>query len=94
MSNSSLLVSLAGWIPAVVFPAATGWQLTKILRSKNAAGISVVTWLLFGLANIGLYVYTEKYLTFQSIFGFLGTALLDFIIVAYTIYLRPKSKRA
>ena len=91
MSTTSFWVNLAGWIPAVVFPAATFWQLLKIWRTKNATGVSVVTWLLFGLANIGLYIYAEKYLTFQSIFGFLGTATLDFTIVAVTLYLRPKT---
>lgn len=91
MNSSSFLVNLAGWIPAIVFPSATGWQLFKILKSRNAAGVSVLTWLLFGVANIGLYVYTEKFLTFQSIFGFLGTAGLDFVIVGYTLYLKPKS---
>ncbi|MBN2340568.1 MAG: hypothetical protein JXX29_14440 [Deltaproteobacteria bacterium] len=90
MGTSSFLVNLAGWIPAVVFPSATGWQLFKIVKSKNAAGVSVLTWLLFGIANIGLYVYTEKFGSFQSIFGFLGTAMLDFLIVGITIYLRPK----
>lgn len=86
----NFLVNLAGWIPALVFPSATGLQLFKILKNKNAAGVSVATWLLFGIANIGLYIYTEKFLSFQSIFGFLGTAFLDFVIVGYTIYLRPK----
>ena len=92
MNTSSLLINLAGWIPAIVFPAATALQLIKILRSKNADGVSIATWLMFGLANIGLYVYTEKYLSFQSLFGILGTALLDFIIVAVTIYLRPNPR--
>ncbi|MBN2530718.1 MAG: hypothetical protein JXR76_30300 [Deltaproteobacteria bacterium] len=87
---ASFFVNLAGWIPAVVFPSATGWQLLKIVKSKNAAGVSAVTWSMFGLANIGLYVYTEKYLTVQSVFGFLGTSLLDFVIVGVTIHLRPK----
>ena len=87
-----LLINLAGWIPAIVFPAATALQLIKILRSKNADGVSIATWLMFGIANIGLYIYTEKYLSFQSLFGILGTALLDFIIVAVTIHLRPNTR--
>lgn len=77
-------VELAGWIPAVIFPSATLAQLTKIIREKTADGISVLTWALFGFANIGLYFYAEKYLSLQSIIGFLGTATLDFIIVGLT----------
>ena len=34
-----------------------------------------MTWTLFGIANIAVYIYTEKYLAVQTIIGFLGTAV-------------------
>jgi len=33
-----------------------------------------------------LYVYTEKYFSLQTIFGMLGSALIDFIIVIAALY--------
>ena len=83
-----MLIDLAGWIPAIVLPAATISQLIKILRVDSVSGVSLVSWILFGLANIGLYIFTEKYFVWQSIIGLLFTALLDFVIVALVIYKR------
>ena len=74
--TSNSLVELAGWIPAIIFPSATSVQLIKIVREKTAVGLSVLTWILFGFANIGLYFYAEKYFALQSIIGLLGTAIL------------------
>lgn len=88
--TSTLLVDLAGWVPAIIFPSATSVQLVKIIREKTAKGVSILSWMLFGFANIGLYVYAEKYASLQSLVGFLGTAALDFAIVAWTLLLnRP-----
>lgn len=47
----------------------------------SSAGVSSLSWFLFGLANIGAYVLTEKYSSIQSICAFLLTAILDFMIV-------------
>lgn len=79
------LIELAGWLPAIVIPAATLLQLIEVYNAANIDGVSWVTWLMFGLANIGFYIYTEKYKSIPSILGFLGTAMLDFIIVALVI---------
>jgi uncharacterized protein with PQ loop repeat len=88
--TSGFYLELSGWIPAVIFPAATSVQLVKIIRAKTAEGISILTWTLFGLANVGLYVYAEKYFSFQAIIGLLGTAVLDFIIVGLAVFLNRK----
>ncbi|ELS01045.1 hypothetical protein Xen7305DRAFT_00007460 [Xenococcus sp. PCC 7305] len=77
---NDLLVNLAGWVPAIILPIATITQLVKIVQERNAAGVSLITWFLFGVANIGLYLFTEKYLALQSLVGLLGTAVLDFAI--------------
>ena len=79
------LIDITGWVPAIIFPAATLIQLIAILRSNSVKGISPLTWTLFGFANIAVYIYTEKYLALQTIIGFLGTALLDFIIAAMAL---------
>ncbi len=79
------IIEISGWLPAIIFPAATLIQLLAILRSRSTHGVSWFTWTLFGVANISVYVYTEKYLAVQTIVGFLGTALLDFVIAALTI---------
>jgi hypothetical protein len=78
-------VNVAGWLPAIIFPVATLIQLIAILRSSSVTGISPLTWSLFGIANIAVYIYTEKHLALQTIIGFLGTALLDFIIAAIAL---------
>ena len=79
------IINIAGWLPAVIFPAATLIQLIAMLRSNSNKGVSPMAWTLFGIANIAVYIYTEKYLALQTVIGFLGTALLDFVIAAMAI---------
>jgi hypothetical protein len=76
------LIDLSGWFPAVIFPTATAVQLLAILRTGSTRGVSITTWTLFGVANIAAYIYTEKYAAIQTIIGYFGTALLDFIIAS------------
>lgn len=76
------LIKLAGWLPAVIIPTATIIQLITIFKDRSTQGVSWLTWFLFGVANIGLYIYTEKYAALQSIVGLLGSAALDFLIAA------------
>ncbi|MGD1862158.1 MAG: hypothetical protein ACFB0E_19595 [Leptolyngbyaceae cyanobacterium] len=89
---SSLITNLAGWIPAIILPTATISQITKIIRSRSTSGVSLATWLLFGIANIGLYIFTEKYLAIQSLVGLLGTAIMDFVIVALIIFIKEDAE--
>ncbi|WP_299489379.1 hypothetical protein [Acaryochloris sp. IP29b_bin.137] len=79
------LIKLAGWLPAVIIPTATIIQLATILKDRSTQGVSWLTWSLFGVANIGLYIYTEKYTAIQSIVGLLGSATLDFVIAALAL---------
>lgn len=87
------VVQMAGWIPGVVLPTATLLQLIKIARVKSVDGVSLTTWLLFGFANLGLYIFTEKYLALQTLIGLLGTAALNFIIVGMILSIRKKSSK-
>lgn len=79
------LIELAGWLPAIFIPVATLLQLYEVYNATTVAGVSWPTWLMFGLANVGFYIYTEKYRSIQAILGFLGTALIDFVIVAIVL---------
>ena len=87
---NDIFTNLAGWIPAIILPIATISQLTKILQEKTAEGVSLITWFLFGVANIGLYLFTEKYLALQSLVGLLGTAVLDFVILGVALFYKRK----
>lgn len=82
------LTNLSGWIPAIVLPTAALIQLIKLVQTRSSEGVSLMTWLLFGFADIGLYVFTEKYAAPQSIIGMLGTAILSFIVVALILCYR------
>ncbi len=79
------IISISGWLPAIIIPSATLIQLASIFRNHSAKGVSALVWFLFGIANIGLYIYTEKYTEIQSVLGLLGTALIDFIICALAL---------
>lgn len=77
---------IAGILPAIVFPAATIVQLVRMVRARSAAGVSVATWLLFGFANLAIYIYAERYTEWQAIVGMLFTAVIDFVIVALALF--------
>lgn len=87
------IVQLAGWLPAIALPGATLVQLLKIALTRKTEGVSILTWLLFGFANLGIYIFTEKYFAIQSILAQLLTAVLNFIIVylIFTIRRKPKA---
>ena len=76
-----VIVEISGWLPAIIIPVATALQLISIIKRGSAEGVSGTVWLLFGIANLGLYIYTEKYFEYQAIIGLLGTAVIDFVIV-------------
>jgi len=76
-----MLADLAGWIPAAIFPSASLIQLLKLVKSRSVEGVSLATWLLFVLANLGMYVFTEKYFHLQSIITNLVTAGVQGTIV-------------
>jgi uncharacterized protein with PQ loop repeat len=88
--DRAFLTNLVGWIPAIILPAATALQLVRIIRAPSSEGVSIATWALFGLANVSLYIFTEKYSSIQSILGLLLTALLNAAIVGLAMAKRPK----
>jgi uncharacterized membrane protein YfcA len=87
------LPQLAGILPAVVFPTATFLHFLRLVRTKSAAGANTMTWLLFGFANLAIYIYAERYTEWQAILGMLVTAVIDFVIVGY-IWIARRQKAA
>lgn len=75
------LFHVLAWVPAIIFPTASGLQLIAILQKRSADGVSIPAWALFAVANVCLFVYTEKYGEMESILGALGTAVLNICIV-------------
>lgn len=88
------LFTVLGWVPAVIFPTASGLQLLAILRRRSAEGVSVPAWGLFAVANLCLFVYTEKYDQFESIIGALGTSVLNVCIVIAALKFRARPSPA
>lgn len=85
LAMPSTLIDFCGWLPAVIIPTATLLQLMAMIRQRSAAGVDWLTWLLFGIANVGLYIYTEKYGDLQSVVGLLGSAVMDFAIATLVL---------
>ena len=84
------VMELAGWLPGIIFPVATALQFYKIWKGGTAKGVSISTWVLFAIANTGLYIYAQKYDSLQMITGLLGTAALDTAIVVLVLARREK----
>jgi hypothetical protein len=88
------LFTVLGWVPAVIFPTASGLQLLAILHRRSAQGVSIPAWGLFAVANLCLFVYTEKYDEVESIVGALGTSVLNVCIVIAALKFRAHTKTA
>ncbi|WP_306523793.1 hypothetical protein [Rheinheimera sp.] len=88
------LIELAGYVPAIIFPAATLMQLWHLLKTKTSDGVPALTWLAFAIGNLCLYVYAEKYTELQSIIGQLATAALQIYVVYLIIKYRRSNNKA
>lgn len=86
-------IQVAGAIPAIIFPTASLIQLIALLKRRNADGVSALSWFCFGIANICLYIYTQKYDEWEAITAFLGTSTLNFAVCILTLYYRNTSQK-
>ncbi|MEE2000153.1 hypothetical protein QWY20_01700 [Alkalimonas sp. MEB108] len=86
-------IDWVGMIPAIIFPVATLVQVVHLLRVKNAAGVSALSWSAFAVGNLALYVYTEKYLEWQALLGLLGTALLQVYLIALILHYQRQAAK-
>lgn len=92
--TTELLIQIAGAIPAIIFPVASLIQLWTILSRRSAEGVSALTWFCCGVANICLYIYTQKYDEWAAIITFLGSGALNFSVCAVTLYYRRLAVKA
>jgi uncharacterized membrane protein YfcA len=88
-----MIVELAGWITAIILLTAGIMQLSKLLKTKKATGISSFAWFLYGVAGIGSYIFAEKYIAWQAIFSFLVPGVISFVISALAYSYDDKRKR-
>lgn len=86
------IISLTGALPAFILPTASLFQLIHLVKEKRSEGVNVISWVLFAVANVCLYIFTEKYTAWQSILGLLGTALINLsVAVMALIYQRKEN---
>lgn len=76
---------IAGWFPAIIFPGSTVFQLTDIIGHKNIHGVSCLGWIMQVFANLGAYLLVGKPDNPQNILAFIGTAIVDIIIIIVII---------
>lgn len=81
-----------GALPAVIFPLASLSQLLAMHRQKSAEGVSVTTWVMVTIANISMYIYTQKYSEWQSIMSMLGAAALNGCVVVTALYYQRQKR--
>jgi cobalamin biosynthesis protein CobD/CbiB len=93
-STLKMLEDTVGWIPAVVFPAATVLQLVSLIHRGRSDGVSATTWGLFALANVCLYVTVHEWLRPQVLISTLGTAALQVVVVILVLKFRAMAKHA
>jgi uncharacterized protein with PQ loop repeat len=81
-------LSAVGWIPSVVFPLASLIQLVSLVRRGKSNGVSLVTWSMFALANVCLYLTIGEWTKPQVIASTLGAAAVQVAIVVVAARLR------
>ena len=54
------MIEFLTWMPAVVLPGAALIQLIKLWKTHDPSGISTLSWMMFGFANIGAYVLFDQ----------------------------------
>lgn len=74
-----------GWVPAVVFPLASVVQLVVLVRTRDGRGVSAVTWSLFALANLCLWLYMENRMELQAMATALCTAGVQVAVVVLAL---------
>ncbi len=79
-----------GLVPAIVFPVASLVQLVVMIRRRSGEGVSAITWTLFALANVCLYLYMGRHAEAQAIATTLGTAAIQVAVVVLALRWRPR----
>jgi peptidoglycan/LPS O-acetylase OafA/YrhL len=69
-------------------------QLGALLRRRRAEGVSALTWGMFALANVCLYLTIGEWGRPQVIATTLGSALVQAIVVGLVLRLRADKRRS
>jgi fatty acid desaturase len=93
-SSLQQILSMVGWVPTVIFPAATVVKLFAIARRGRADGATALTWSLFAVANVCLYLTIGEWTRPQVVISTLGTAVLQVVVVALALRLRATNSKA
>ena len=88
---SGSVLDLVGWVPAVVFPAATLLQFVAVAKGQGKGLASALSWGLFALANVCLYVFIGDWLRPQLVVATLGNAALQVVLVIVILRLHRPS---
>ncbi|MBM4099669.1 MAG: hypothetical protein FJ260_06925 [Planctomycetes bacterium] len=86
-----LFLAGVGWVPAVVFPTASFFQLFALARRGTSDGVSIATWSLFGVANVCLYLTIGEWGKPQVVISTLGAAATQFAVATLAWRLRRPS---
>ncbi len=84
MQKPTGLQKVVTWFPAIILPTATGHQLWLVLTKDSVEAVSVWTWGLFFLANLGAIWLGSPRSTqerLQKHLAFTLTAVLDVVII-------------
>ena len=92
-SSLQQILSMVGWVPTVIFPAATVVKLFALARRGHADGTVALTWSLFAVANVCLYLTIGEWTRPQVVISTLGTAVLQ-VVVALALRLRASNPTA
>lgn len=90
-SSLQQILSMVGWVPTIIFPAATVVKLFAIARRGQADSATALTWSLFAVANVCLYLTIGDWTRPQVVISTLGTAVLQVVVVALALKLRASS---
>jgi|LauGreSBDMM110SN_4_FD.fasta_scaffold160137_1 hypothetical protein len=93
-SSLQQILSMVGWVPTVIFPAATVVKLFALARRGHADGTVALTWSLFAVANVCLYLTIGEWTRPQVVISTLGTAVLQVVVVALALRLRASNPTA
>ena len=73
-----------GMVVNLLLPFATFLQLLKIYKNKSSKGISIITWSLQILGNIGLYFLEAHYDDPFTFIGSFGTSIICALIIYFS----------
>ncbi|MEI6475710.1 MAG: hypothetical protein WCO75_09985 [Planctomycetota bacterium] len=87
-SSLQQILSMVGWVPTIIFPAATIVKLISLARRGRSDGTTALTWSLFAIANVCLYLTIGDWTRPQVVISTVGTAVLQVVVVVLALRLR------